>query len=280
MADRIVVMNQGVIEQVGTPMEVYRDPATPFVADFVGKINVLPGACTRAGDLRIGAQPLRLRARHRRRARRQGLPAARGRAGAADRAGRRQRLRRRDRQDRVPRLVLPGARAVAERSARSRSRSTCRSTTSPSRASRSAAGCRCGCCPSGCGSSDAPAPRVVSAVLPLPPARALRQRAHWTDRIAHAALLLVALALVVVPGAAAARRSSLKALQDARRRVRRPRQLRRATSRTPALLQSLWQQRLGLGAGHAGHGAARVRLRLRADAQLHAVQGRCSAPSR
>ena len=43
MADRIVVMNQGVIEQVGTPMEVYRDPTSPFVADFVGKINVLAG---------------------------------------------------------------------------------------------------------------------------------------------------------------------------------------------------------------------------------------------
>ena len=54
MADRIVVMNHGVIEQVGTPREVYRDPATPFVADFVGKINVLPArrpgaACAWAG---------------------------------------------------------------------------------------------------------------------------------------------------------------------------------------------------------------------------------------
>jgi len=37
----------------------------------------------------------------------------------------------------------------------------------------------------------------VSAVLPAPPVAALRQRAHWTDRIAHAALLLVVLALVV-----------------------------------------------------------------------------------
>jgi iron(III) transport system ATP-binding protein len=35
-------MNHGVIEHVGTPMEVYRDPGTPFVADFVGRINVLP----------------------------------------------------------------------------------------------------------------------------------------------------------------------------------------------------------------------------------------------
>src|SRR5689334_4118492 len=40
VADRIVVMNQGAIEQVGTPMQVYREPATPFVADFVGKANV------------------------------------------------------------------------------------------------------------------------------------------------------------------------------------------------------------------------------------------------
>ncbi|RZL68126.1 MAG: ATP-binding cassette domain-containing protein, partial [Variovorax sp.] len=41
MADRIVVMNHGVIEQVGTPMEIYERPASPFVADFVGKVNIL-----------------------------------------------------------------------------------------------------------------------------------------------------------------------------------------------------------------------------------------------
>jgi iron(III) transport system ATP-binding protein len=54
VADRIVVMNQGVIEQVGTPMEVYREPATAFVADFVGKINVLSGKLHPGRDLRIG----------------------------------------------------------------------------------------------------------------------------------------------------------------------------------------------------------------------------------
>jgi iron(III) transport system ATP-binding protein len=54
VADRIVVMNAGRIEQVGTPMEVYREPATPFVADFVGKANVLPGR-VRAGQLELGA---------------------------------------------------------------------------------------------------------------------------------------------------------------------------------------------------------------------------------
>ncbi len=39
MADRIVVMNQGVIEQVGTPTEIYREPDTLFVADFIGAMN-------------------------------------------------------------------------------------------------------------------------------------------------------------------------------------------------------------------------------------------------
>ena len=37
VADRIVVMNHGVIEQVGTPLQIYRDPASPFVADFALK---------------------------------------------------------------------------------------------------------------------------------------------------------------------------------------------------------------------------------------------------
>ena len=54
VADRIVVMNHGVIEQVGSPLEVYREPASPFVADFVGKVNVLPAQVT-AGELRFGA---------------------------------------------------------------------------------------------------------------------------------------------------------------------------------------------------------------------------------
>lgn len=55
VADRIVVMNHGRIEQVGTPLDVYRDPATPFVADFVGRINAVPAVRTAEGRLRIGA---------------------------------------------------------------------------------------------------------------------------------------------------------------------------------------------------------------------------------
>jgi len=56
MADRIVVMNQGVIDQVGTPLQVYREPATPFVADFVGKVNMLAGTVEAPGRVRIGAR--------------------------------------------------------------------------------------------------------------------------------------------------------------------------------------------------------------------------------
>jgi iron(III) transport system ATP-binding protein len=41
MADRVVVINNGLVEQVGEPTEVYGGPATAFVADFVGKMNFL-----------------------------------------------------------------------------------------------------------------------------------------------------------------------------------------------------------------------------------------------
>lgn len=43
IADRIVVMNHGKIEQVGTPLEVYSHPVSPFVASFVGRVNQLSG---------------------------------------------------------------------------------------------------------------------------------------------------------------------------------------------------------------------------------------------
>jgi iron(III) transport system ATP-binding protein len=43
MSDRIIVINRGVIQQIGTPLEIYRNPANQFVADFVGKINFIKG---------------------------------------------------------------------------------------------------------------------------------------------------------------------------------------------------------------------------------------------
>ncbi|QBK06285.1 hypothetical protein DW355_17660 [Hylemonella gracilis] len=57
-------LNQGVIEQVGTPLEIYRAPATPFVAEFVGKVNRLPavaegGHWFRCGPLRCSARKAR-----------------------------------------------------------------------------------------------------------------------------------------------------------------------------------------------------------------------------
>lgn len=51
LSDRIAVMNQGVIEQVDTPERLYREPATPFVAGFVGGANVLVGH-VRDGEFR------------------------------------------------------------------------------------------------------------------------------------------------------------------------------------------------------------------------------------
>ena len=48
MSDRIGVMNAGRIEQVGTPAEVYEEPATSFVAGFVGVSNVLSGEAAQA----------------------------------------------------------------------------------------------------------------------------------------------------------------------------------------------------------------------------------------
>ena len=43
MSDRVIVINRGIIQQVGSPLEIYRHPANQFVADFVGKINFIKG---------------------------------------------------------------------------------------------------------------------------------------------------------------------------------------------------------------------------------------------
>ena len=43
ISDRVAVMNQGRVEQTGTPEEIYSEPKTSFVAEFVGSVNLIPG---------------------------------------------------------------------------------------------------------------------------------------------------------------------------------------------------------------------------------------------
>lgn len=51
LADRIVVMSDGKIEQIGTPIEIYQKPQTPFVAEFVGNINLIDGLKNAQGEI-------------------------------------------------------------------------------------------------------------------------------------------------------------------------------------------------------------------------------------
>ncbi len=57
LSDRIVVINEGLIEQIGTPVELYRYPRTRFVANFIGRANFVPGVVKGAekGELVVGA---------------------------------------------------------------------------------------------------------------------------------------------------------------------------------------------------------------------------------
>ena len=53
ISDRVVVMNRGRIEQVGTPLELYAHPVNYFVADFIGKADFLPAQVTARDKVRI-----------------------------------------------------------------------------------------------------------------------------------------------------------------------------------------------------------------------------------
>ena len=61
LSDRIVVMQTGRIEQVGTPFEIYNRPATPFVASFIGNLNIMPATVLDAaqGLLSVDGQDVR-----------------------------------------------------------------------------------------------------------------------------------------------------------------------------------------------------------------------------
>ncbi|OBK87220.1 sulfate/molybdate ABC transporter ATP-binding protein [Mycolicibacter sinensis] len=57
VADRIAVLNQGRIEQLGTPTEVYDAPANAFVMSFLGAVSSLNGTLVRPHDIRVGRTP-------------------------------------------------------------------------------------------------------------------------------------------------------------------------------------------------------------------------------
>jgi putative spermidine/putrescine transport system ATP-binding protein len=56
MCDRIAVMDRGRLAQIGTPRDIYERPATPFVAEFVGRINKLPGRMTAKDTITVGGR--------------------------------------------------------------------------------------------------------------------------------------------------------------------------------------------------------------------------------
>ncbi len=62
MADRIMVMNRGRVEQIGSPLDIYTKPESLFVADFIGQANVVPARleAVRSGEaqVRMGDTPL------------------------------------------------------------------------------------------------------------------------------------------------------------------------------------------------------------------------------
>jgi putative spermidine/putrescine transport system ATP-binding protein len=60
IADRVGVMQHGRLDQVDTPENIYRHPATPFVAEFVGAMNRLPGRVGDNGDVQVLGQRLQM----------------------------------------------------------------------------------------------------------------------------------------------------------------------------------------------------------------------------
>jgi len=59
ICDRIIVMNRGKLEQIGSPHDIYEAPATPMVADFVGRINRLEGQWRNDGAIAVGNSVIR-----------------------------------------------------------------------------------------------------------------------------------------------------------------------------------------------------------------------------
>ena len=100
MSDRIAIMSKGAIEQVAEPTEIYGNPATAFVASFVGESNLIRGQVEQAeGAVALIATPIgRFRARNNR-----GLKDRRSRAAVRPAGAHADRRRHRDRDERAGR---------------------------------------------------------------------------------------------------------------------------------------------------------------------------------
>ena len=58
MSDRIVVLNEGRAEQIGTPFEIYNHPCTRFAASFIGTLGTLDGEAAGPGRMRVDGQEI------------------------------------------------------------------------------------------------------------------------------------------------------------------------------------------------------------------------------
>jgi putative spermidine/putrescine transport system ATP-binding protein len=60
MADIVVIMDHGRVQQVGPPLQSYRNPANSFVADFIGITNLIPGIVTGPATVTVNGRPVRV----------------------------------------------------------------------------------------------------------------------------------------------------------------------------------------------------------------------------
>ena len=56
MSDRVIILNKGKVEQIGTPQEIYEHPKTKFVAEFIGEANLFNGTVKRVEESLVEVQ--------------------------------------------------------------------------------------------------------------------------------------------------------------------------------------------------------------------------------
>ena len=61
MSDRVVVMKDGEIQQIGTPQDIYNEPKNAFVADFIGESNIIDGVMYEDFEVEFAGQAIQVR---------------------------------------------------------------------------------------------------------------------------------------------------------------------------------------------------------------------------